>query len=65
MIVSGEWQMRQSEGNKTANKLSAADLIAIRAASRAKSARWGEVRSRLRSPLLKTTLLKKSVEGRA
>jgi hypothetical protein len=40
MFVSGRWQMRQSEGKKTENKLSAANLKVLCA--------------RLRSPLLKT-----------
>jgi hypothetical protein len=51
--------MRQSEGNKTANRLSAAALIAIRADLRVKSARCGVTRAGLRSSILKTTLLKK------
>jgi hypothetical protein len=43
IFVRGRWQMRQSEGKRTQNKLSAADLSVPCA--------------RLRSPLLKTTLL--------
>jgi hypothetical protein len=58
MVVSGEWQIRQSEGNKTANRLSAADLIAIRAVVRENCARWGDIRARPGSQLLKTTLQK-------
>lgn len=43
MFVRGRRQMRQSEGKRTENKLSAANLNVLCA--------------RLRSPLLKTTLL--------
>jgi hypothetical protein len=41
MVVSGAWQMRQSEGNRRENRLAAAALTALFIASRDCVVRWG------------------------
>src|SRR5258707_15076598 len=63
MVVRGEPQIRHSEGNRRENKLDEAALTALFIASRNCVVRWGTPWARSGALLLKTTLLKRSVEG--
>ena len=63
MVVRGERQIRQSEGNRRENKLEEVALTTLFIASRKCVVRWGTRWARSSALLLKTTLLKKSLEG--
>src|SRR6478752_8248011 len=54
IFVSGEWQMRQSEGNRMENRLDEATLTALFIASRNCMVRWGSRGARSNALILKT-----------